>query len=71
MTQQGSLFAPKPQPSGEGRYYVAIKDGQRWLSVSRDHRFPTAESAQVWLETQRHLWIGKLEVKLLEEINKI
>lgn len=68
---QQELFAPKPQPSGEGKYCVAIRDGQRWWSVSRDHRFTTAEAARAWLETQRHLWIGQLEVKLLEEINQV
>lgn len=68
MTHQGNLFAP--QPSGEGKFCVAVRDGQCWFSISRDHRFPTAERAQAWLETQRYLWIGELSVKLLEEINQ-
>jgi len=65
--QQGDLFAPKPQASGEGKYVVVVRNGQRWFATSRDHRFVTRESAERFLESERCRWVGALEVKLVEE----
>lgn len=70
MTQQGNLFASKPQPAHEGRYCVGYQHDGRFWSISRDHRFVTMDDAATFLVAEQYKYPSELEIKLVEDLNK-
>ena len=66
ITQQ-ELFAPKP--SDEGPWCVAVYENGHWRSVSRDHRWMTAEAANEWAQsTPPEIMDRQWRVCLTEEL---
>lgn len=69
--EQGNLFT-KPQPSGEGRWGIAVEHGQAWRIFSRDHRWVEPGSANEWAKAHLHEFMGQQwRVVLVEEFNKV
>lgn len=71
MTQQGELFAPKPQTSGVGEWGIAVAHGSDWRIFSRDHRWIEPGSANAWAKAHPYELMGRQwRVVLVEEFGK-